>query len=118
MLDMAGILNKVSTLLGDSASLVTSTPVSLASSGSILTSNGTLLAANTIAIERIVQNLSTSPVYVKLGADASNTNFSFVLQAGSAQDDGKGGIWNGQFYTGIISASGSSPRLSVTEVTR
>ncbi|MFA5724154.1 MAG: hypothetical protein WC979_07910 [Candidatus Pacearchaeota archaeon] len=117
MLDVGGILNKVSVLIGNVASIVISPVLSSTSSGSIVTSNGTVLSENTLAIERVVQNLSANPIYINFGAGASNTKFSIVLQGGSAQDDGKGGILSEQQYTGIISASGSSPRLSVFEVT-
>jgi hypothetical protein len=117
MLDPAGILNKISVLIGDVASITTSLIMSSTSSGSIVTSNGTILAENTLAIERVIQNLSTNPIYINFGTGASNTKFSIVLQGGSVQDDGKGGILSEQQYTGIISASGSSPRLSIFEVT-
>lgn len=56
-----------------------------------------------------IQNLSTAALYVKWGDGASTTNFDFVLNGGSAQDDGLGG--NRDFptnYKGSVSVASVS----------
>lgn len=50
-----------------------------------------------------IQNLDTDPLAVKLGASASTTSFSMILQAGSAASDGKGGFTYITDYTGVVS---------------
>lgn len=50
-----------------------------------------------------IQNLDTDPLAVKLGASASTTSFSMILQAGSAASDGKGGFTYITDYTGPVS---------------
>jgi hypothetical protein len=78
----------------------------------IVTSDGT---AGTIATGGMafIQNLDDAAVYVKLGSGASSSNFSFVLSAGSAANDGLGGSREIINYAGIvtIAAAAGSPRL-------
>ena len=50
-----------------------------------------------------IQNLDDAALAVKLGAGATTTSFSQILQAGTAADDGKGGSINITNYTGIVS---------------
>ena len=59
----------------------------------------TLLAANTARKQAIIINDSTSVLYVKYGATASNTDFTFIVLAGGSLiiDDYTGrldGIWS------------------------
>lgn len=87
--------------------------------GSIFTTNGTAIASNANRIQWSIQNLATSSLYVRLGTGASNTNFHVVLEGGTAQDDGKGGFFSNDKYTGAVSASGSAdttPRYVVSEL--
>lgn len=50
-----------------------------------------------------IQNLDTDPLAVKLGASATTTSFSMILQAGTAASDGKGGFTYITDYTGAVS---------------
>lgn len=83
----------------------------------IVTSDGVALAANNQRVGFLIQNLDDAAVYVKLGAGASSTDFSCVLQAGTASNDGKGGVLSDRVYTGVVSiaAAAGSPRVVVTE---
>lgn len=79
---------------------------------SIVTADGT---AGTIGAGGMafIQNLDDAAVYVKLGAGASSSNFSFVLSAGTASNDGLGGSRDITNYAGIvtIAAAAGSPRI-------
>jgi len=83
------------------------------STGTPVTSDGTVftLAAGEVGF---IQNLDDAAVYVKLGASASASDFSFVLKAGSAANDGLGGHAVIDDYVGIVSiaAAAGSPRVS------
>ncbi len=83
----------------------------------IVTADGTLLAANGNRKGYFIQNLAAATVYVKEGAGALSTDFSYVLKAGTGANDGLGGTFYGVIYTGIITikASGGAPRVVVTE---
>jgi hypothetical protein len=78
----------------------------------LVTSDGT---AGTITAGgmALIQNLDDAAVYVKLGSGASSSNFSFVLSAGSAANDGLGGSREIINYAGIVTvaAATGSPRL-------
>lgn len=52
-----------------------------------------------------IQNLNDAALAVKLGAGASTTIFSMLLQAGAAVDDGKGGFVYLTDYTGVVSVA-------------
>lgn len=75
------------------------------------TSDGTVftLSAGQVGF---IQNLDDAALAVKLGASASTTSLSMILQAGSAADDGKGGFTYITDYTGVVSvkAMSGSPR--------
>ena len=81
----------------------------------VVISDGTALAANDNRSWWNIQNLDDVAVYVKLGAAASSSDFSFVLKAGTASNDGLGGSWFDDTYTGIvtIAAATGSPRVVV-----
>jgi len=89
-----------------------------AATSAIISADGTALAANANRKAFSIQNLAAVAVYVKLGAGASNADFSIVLKAGSAANDGTGGSFTDTSYTGIvtISAASGSPRVAVVEV--
>ena len=55
-----------------------------------------------------IQNLDDAALAVKLGASASTTDFSFILKAGSAADDGNGGLIYLTDYVGAVSVCAMS----------
>lgn len=59
-----------------------------------------------------IQNLDDAALHVKLGASASTSSFHYVLQAGTAADDGKGGYLSIENWIGVVSiaAASGSPR--------
>jgi hypothetical protein len=78
-----------------------------------------VLAANPNRKKVILQNVGTVPIYVFLGdADASSTNYSFVLQAGPVEADGRGGAFVDEVYSGAIRVLGASAgaKISVVEM--
>lgn len=93
-------------------------PKRAAATSAIVTSDGTALAANASRKGFSIQNVNDAAVYVKLGAGCSSSDFSFVLKAGSAADDGNGGFYSDLLYTGIvtIAAKTGSPRVVVCEL--
>lgn len=81
-----------------------------------------VLASNGVRKKLVLQNLSTQPVYVLLTADSalavSGTVFSFILQGGTAANDGKGGTFIDDMWTGYvkaIAAAGTGNKVSVIE---
>ena len=60
-----------------------------------------------------IQNLDDAALAVKLGAGATTTSLSMILQAGTAADDGKGGFTYITDYTGVVSVAAmtGSPRF-------
>ena len=52
-----------------------------------------------------IQNLDDVALAVKLGASASTTSLSMILQAGTAADDGKGGFTYITDYVGAVSVA-------------
>lgn len=83
----------------------------------IVTSTGTILSANDNRSGVIIQNLNTSPLFIKFGTSASSTDFDFILKAGADLDDGTGGVFSYDVlsYTGIISVYGTSVRCTATD---
>ena len=55
-----------------------------------------------------IQNLDDAALAVKLGASAATNSFSFILKAGSAADDGNGGLTYVTDYTGVVSVCAMS----------
>ncbi len=74
------------------------------SSSSVQTADGTVftLAANEVGF---IQNLDDAALAVKKGASASTSSFSFILAAGSAADDGKGGYTTIKDWVGAVSVA-------------
>lgn len=84
-----------------------------------IASDATALAANVSRGAFIVQNLGQNVLFVKLGAGASTSSFTIALKAGSANDDGTGGVFSmgeGVVYIGVVTVAGSSPRYVATEL--
>lgn len=80
----------------------------------------TALAANAARGGWSIQNLGQNALFVRLADAASSSVFHFVLKAGSANDDGLGGVisqTDGVIYTGTITIAGTSPRYTVWEGT-
>lgn len=84
----------------------------------IVTTAGNILQSYGSRRVLIIQNLGTDPLFVALGEGASSTNFDFILEACTAQDDGTGGIMSEDTlsYTGIISVAGTTVRCTATEI--
>lgn len=84
----------------------------LPSNDAIATANATVFALKRGEIG-FIQNLDDAALAVKLGAGASTTSLNFILQAGSAADDGKGGFVKIEDYIGPVSvaAMSGSPRF-------
>lgn len=52
-----------------------------------------------------IQNLDDAALAVKKGASASTSSFSFILSAGTAADDGKGGAVRIDDWVGVVSVA-------------
>jgi hypothetical protein len=77
------------------------------STTTVATANATVftLAAGEVGF---IQNLDDAALAVKLGASASTSDFSFILKAGSAADDGNGGLIYLTDYVGAVSVCAMS----------
>lgn len=81
-------------------------------------SAATGLAANVARISYKIQNLGMNPLFVKEGTSGSATDFTYVLAAGSANDNGTGGTFEspaGEIWVGAVTIAGTTPRYTVTE---
>lgn len=59
-----------------------------------------------------IQNLnSLNALYIKKGASASSTSFDYVLAAGTADDDGLGGVIEITDFEGSVSVYGDTYRF-------
>ena len=95
-------------------------PVQTANTPSIA-SAATALDANPARGAWMIQNLGQNELFVRLGAGATTSVFHVVLKKGTANDDGLGGSYaqeNGVIWTGVVSIAGTSPRYTVTELTK
>jgi hypothetical protein len=84
-----------------------------------IASAATALSSNASRAGWMIQNLGQNALFVRLGTGASTSIFHIVLKAGTANDDGTGGVVSqteGTVYTGIITIAGTSPRYTVTEL--
>lgn len=90
---------------------------SSATNSGVITSATTVLSSNTSRKNWQIQNLGTNPLYVRLGASATTSSggYNFILQPGTANDDGKGGSFWDDTYTGVVSVAGTSPRCVGSE---
>jgi hypothetical protein len=59
-----------------------------------------------------VQNLSASPLYLRLGPGAGTNAFHIALQGGTVLDDGKGGTTEIADFGGAVSFASASLRYS------
>lgn len=84
----------------------------LPTNATIATANATVFTLKRGEIG-FIQNLDDAALAVKLGESASTTSLSFILQAGSAADDGTGGFVKIDDYIGPVSvaAMSGSPRF-------
>lgn len=104
--------------MADTQSIIA--PVGTSNTPSIA-SDTTALAANSARGAWMIQNLGQNALFVRLGTGASSSVFHVVLKASTANDDGTGGSFAqeaGVIWTGIVSIAGTSPRYTVTELTK
>lgn len=79
----------------------------------------TALIANNARIAFSIQNQTTNILYVKCGAGASSSDYTWTLKAGTGSADGTGGsvaMEAGVVYNGLITIAGTSPSYSVLEI--
>jgi hypothetical protein len=78
----------------------------------------TVLVSNPARLGFTVQNQGTNPLWVLLGTGATPTVFHVALKGGTALNDGNGGIYTSTSvcYTGIVSATGTTPTYTVLEM--
>lgn len=79
----------------------------------------TALAANTARIAWSIQNQSTNPLFVLLGAGATTSVYHYTLKGCTATADGTGGslaMETGTVYNGIITVAGTSPSYTVADI--
>lgn len=78
-----------------------------ASSGTTGTATrATLMNSNPDRSGFSIQNQGTGPLFVYLGTGGSTTTYHLILQGGTVQGDGKGGVYSqtgGSVYTGAVS---------------
>lgn len=72
-----------------------------------LTGIGSIFAANEDRNQLFIQNVGVNPIFIALSGVASPTNYNMILAAGEAAEDGKGGSWSADNWTGPVSISGS-----------
>jgi len=74
-----------------------------------------LLAADENRRTVILQNCGIVPVFVKLGSGCTTSDFSFILAAGTAANDGLGSMFGEDVlsYQGIITATTASSTANV-----
>ena len=84
-----------------------------------IASDATALASNPDRVGFSIQNLGTNVLFVLLGDGATNTVFHYALRAGTANDDGTGGVLtvaDTAVFTGPVTVAGTSPRYTVLEL--
>lgn len=83
-------------------------------------SASTALALNTARTGFQIQNLDTAALYVKFGAGASTSSYSFILKGGTGAADGTGGSFamlTGEIWRGIVTvASAGTPSYIALEL--
>lgn len=109
--ESAGIVTPHFILESGSASTAVKQYTGAPSTFTIGTSDATVftLAAGEVGF---IQNLDDAALAVKKGASASTSSLSFILAAGTAADDGKGGAVEIKDWVGAVSvaAMSGSPR--------
>lgn len=97
------------------------TQAKTANTPAIVTSGGDVIAANSNRKGWMIQNVGTNALFVRFGTGASETVFHAVLKGGTGDSDGNGGSisqMGGLVFQGIISATGTTPKMVITELTR
>ena len=79
--------------------------------GTSPTTSGGTIATLALGDKVTIQNLNTSALFVKKGASAAADSYDYVLAAGDANDDGKGGVIDIKDFVGVISVYGSTYRF-------
>lgn len=97
---------------------ITATPpkASSANTPAIVTSGGDVIASNPARKSWGITNLGTNPLFIRMATGASSSVFHFCLAPGVANDDGFGASVSDDIYTGVVSATGTSPRFTVYEL--
>jgi len=88
------------------------------STNTAISAAGTVLSANEARSNYFIQNCGTNPLFVKEGANASTSDYTFILAAGTVNDNGTGGSKSSEAegcWTGVISVAGTTPRGMITE---
>ena len=94
--------------------------LSASDNGDGIASATTAATARTNRASYYIQNLGQNALFVREAAGASTTEFTYILSAGTVNDDGTGGSYESpalQSYTGIITIAGTSPRYVISERT-
>lgn len=86
---------------------------------SVGTTSVTALASNAARRECIVQNTGTTVIFLGLGQTPTNVNYHVALKSCTVSNDGTGGVFVSDLWTGAINAIGSaaSGTIVVTELT-
>lgn len=98
---------------------VTRTRATVPAQTSVGAGAGQIIAANEARRGLIIQNTGTTIIYITLGSTAPTTTaYHVALRACSVANDGNGGIYNDDAWTGAVQAIGSAGGGSVviTEV--
>ncbi len=85
---------------------------------SIIATAGTALASNPERLGWSIQNVGQNPIFVRLGGSATTDVFHYILKGGSADSDGLGAMVGesmGTVYTGIITFTGTTPKIVALE---
>lgn len=83
------------------------------------TSSVNVLSSNTARREVIIQNTDTTVIYIGLGQTPTSTTYHVALKACSSANDGTGGVYVSDLWTGQINAisSATGGHVVVTELT-
>lgn len=104
----------------DVVSLPTSSTTTAPAQSAVGTVAGQLLASNASRKRAMMQNTGTTVIKIALGAtDPTQTAYHVALAPGAATDDGKGGVYIDEMWTGRIAAisSAAGGTVVVTELT-
>lgn len=99
--------------------LITRNGVSTPAQTSVGAGAGQILAVNTGRRGMIIQNTGTTVIYLTLGSATPTASvYHIALKAAAAQDDGSGGVYLDDVWTGAVQAigSGGGGTLVITEI--
>ena len=94
--------------------------VSEAAQTSVSGTAGQILAANADRKGLVIQNTGTTTIYLLLGSGTPTTTvYHVALKAAASADDGSGGAYLDDAWTGAVQAvgSGAGGTLVITEIT-